>query len=105
MTDKAWRRPFDEPIDLPRGLTEVSSNVAWQHNPNSAVQQRRLPGRGCRGADEDQDAHHIKRIEQDRWCEPDVTEHVADLRGEKNPLATVPRKRKSIGMITFNVAR
>jgi len=64
-----------------------------------------LPGRGCRGADEDQDAYHIKQIEQDRWCEPDVTEHVADLRGEKNPLATVPRKRKSIGMITFNVAR
>jgi hypothetical protein len=58
-----------------------------------AVQQRRLPGRGCRGADEDQDAHHIKRIEQDRWCEPDVTEHVADLRGEKSP-GNGPEKKK-----------
>ena len=46
----------------------------------------------------------VKQIEQDRRREPDLAQHVADLRGEKT-LGDEPKNRKSIGISTINVAR
>ena len=46
--------------------------------------------RAGRSADKNEDADHIKQIEQHRRRQPDFAEHVADLRGEK-PLPTTPR--------------
>jgi hypothetical protein len=75
-----------------RERRQIEGRIAEQ-TKQCAVQQRGLPGRAGRSADEDHRTHHIKQIEQDRRREPDLAQHVANL-GDEKALCENPQKQE-----------